>query len=280
MSRAAIPGSPIRDRRRAVSIRSSHLVSTAALDNSPGRFYSQRGACVGPSSRFAIHADLLVAASTTDGQGSGRLSSSLLIQYPQALSSPCFPSLHAFLVRLSCLLGVDLRSDSPVVRTIRADARLRNQNTHAISGKLGFVRHVFASVDGFVRRTRLVDHRLARATYNVQRTTDNGQRTNGGFVSQNPSRVAEGQFDPPPPPSSNRACRFPATRLAQILVQVRAIAFFRSGTGVQADLLTSDENMTSAGALGSTRVTPLHSYYVPLRLPAGPTGGCWFPVSR
>jgi hypothetical protein len=65
--------------------------------------------------------------------------------------------------------------------------------------------------------------------------------------------------------------------LVQMLVPVQAIAFFRSGTGVQADLLTSDENMNLAGALGSTRVTPLHSYYGPLRLPAWPTDGYGFP---
>ena len=65
--------------------------------------------------------------------------------------------------------------------------------------------------------------------------------------------------------------------LVQMLVPAQAVAYFRSGTCVQADLLTSDENMNLAGALGSTRVTPLHSYYGPLRLPNWPIGGYGFP---
>ena len=40
--------------------------------------------------------------------------------------------------------------------------------------------------------------------------------------------------------------------LIQLLVPVQATGFFRSGTRVQADLLTSDENVNSAGALRST----------------------------
>ena len=51
------------------------------------------------------------------------------------------------------------------------------------------------------------------------------------------------------------------------------------GRCVQADLLTSDENMNSAGALRSTGVTPLHRYYGPLRLPAWPSRRLWFPAS-
>ena len=65
--------------------------------------------------------------------------------------------------------------------------------------------------------------------------------------------------------------------LIQLLVPVQATAFFRSGTSVQAVLLTSDESVNLAGALGSTGVTPLHSYYGPLRLPTWPTGGYGFP---
>ena len=54
-------------------------------------------------------------------------------------------------------------------------------------------------------------------------------------------------------------------------------AFFRSGTVVQAVLLTSDENANLAGDLRSTAVTPLPRYYVPLRLPTGPASGYVFP---
>ena len=57
----------------------------------------------------------------------------------------------------------------------------------------------------------------------------------------------------------------------------RLSAFFRSGTVVQAVLLTSDENANLAGDLGSTGVTPLPRYYVPLRLPTGPASGYGFP---
>jgi hypothetical protein len=35
--------------------------------------------------------------------------------------------------------------------------------------------------------------------------------------------------------------------------------------------------MNPAGVLGSTGVTPLRRYYDPLRLPARPGGGYWFP---
>ena len=49
------------------------------------------------------------------------------------------------------------------------------------------------------------------------------------------------------------------------------------GRVVQADLLTSDGNMNSAGALRSTGVTPLPRYYGPLRLPTRPDGGYGFP---
>ena len=65
--------------------------------------------------------------------------------------------------------------------------------------------------------------------------------------------------------------------LSQLLIPVQATGFFRSGTCVQADLLTSDENMNSAGALRSAGVTPLQRYYGPLRLPAWPDGGYGFP---
>ena len=53
--------------------------------------------------------------------------------------------------------------------------------------------------------------------------------------------------------------------------------FFRSGTFVQAVLLTSDENANLAGVLRSTGITPLPRYYGPLRLPTGPASGYVFP---
>ena len=65
--------------------------------------------------------------------------------------------------------------------------------------------------------------------------------------------------------------------LSQLFIPVQATVFFRSGTRVQADLLTSDENMNSAGALRSTGVTPLHRYYGPLRLPTWQNHGYGFP---
>ena len=56
-------------------------------------------------------------------------------------------------------------------------------------------------------------------------------------------------------------------------------AFSRSGTVVQAGLLTSQENTNPAGGLRSTGVTPLPRYCAPLRLPTGPGGGYEFPLS-
>ncbi len=54
-------------------------------------------------------------------------------------------------------------------------------------------------------------------------------------------------------------------------------ASFRSGTVVQADLLTSEENTSPAGGLRSPGVTPVPRYYAPLRLPAEPGDGYAFP---
>jgi hypothetical protein len=62
-----------------------------------------------------------------------------------------------------------------------------------------------------------------------------------------------------------------------LLIPVQASDLFRSGTIVQADLLTSDENANSAGVLRSTGVTPLHRYYGPLRLPIVPSDSYFFP---
>ena len=62
------------------------------------------------------------------------------------------------------------------------------------------------------------------------------------------------------------------------LVRLRGlVAFFRSGTAVQADLLASDGDTNLAGDLRSTGITPLRRYYVPLRLPTGPMGRYGFP---
>jgi hypothetical protein len=47
----------------------------------------------------------------------------------------------------------------------------------------------------------------------------------------------------------------------------------------QAALLASYEGIDPAGVLRSTRVTPLRRYYGPLRLPATPGDGYWFPPS-
>ena len=63
----------------------------------------------------------------------------------------------------------------------------------------------------------------------------------------------------------------------RLILPRRLAAFFRSGTLVQAVLLTSDENANLAGDLGSTAVTPLPRYYVPLRLPTKPARGYVFP---
>jgi hypothetical protein len=65
---------------------------------------------------------------------------------------------------------------------------------------------------------------------------------------------------------------------SQSLIPVQATVFFRSGTFVQADLLTSDENVRSAGALRSAGVTPVQRYYDPLRLPAASSYGYLFPT--
>jgi hypothetical protein len=65
--------------------------------------------------------------------------------------------------------------------------------------------------------------------------------------------------------------------LSQLLIPGQATVFFRSGTVVQADLLTSDENVSSAGVLRSTGVTPLRRYYGPLRLPTESADGYLFP---
>ena len=65
---------------------------------------------------------------------------------------------------------------------------------------------------------------------------------------------------------------------SQSLILVQATVFFRSGTFVQADLLTSDENVRSAGVLRSAGVTPVHRYYGPLRLPIASDDGYLFPT--
>jgi hypothetical protein len=59
----------------------------------------------------------------------------------------------------------------------------------------------------------------------------------------------------------------------------RLAVVFRSGTLVQADLLTSGENISSPGDLRSTGITPLRRYYVPLRLPRRPAKGYGFPLA-
>ena len=63
----------------------------------------------------------------------------------------------------------------------------------------------------------------------------------------------------------------------RLILPRRLAAFFRSGTLVQAVLLTSDENANLAGVLRSTGITPLPRYYVPLRLPTRPACGYVFP---
>src|SRR5207248_875434 len=62
-------------------------------------------------------------------------------------------------------------------------------------------------------------------------------------------------------------------------VRGRSAVFFRSGTVVPADLLTSQGNASPAGDLRSAGITPVHRYYVPLRLPLEPGGGYAFPSS-
>ena len=63
----------------------------------------------------------------------------------------------------------------------------------------------------------------------------------------------------------------------RLILPRRLATFFRSGTFVQAVLLTSDENANLAGVLRSTGITPLPRYYGPLRLPTGPASGYVFP---
>ena len=116
---------------------------------------------------------------------------------------------------------------------------------------------------------------------------DEGESSGGAACYLRPHQTGLADFPHPAFPNSL------ATRHAQVDKPARsgglnpsrgsdirlqnAVCCPRYGTFVQETVSCLERVRNSAGALGSTGVTPLPRYYDPLRLPRGPDGGYSFP---